>query len=119
MNNTSSTRCGCNRNSCIMRHDELFQLHVAIQKVLGMLELSFIASIKCRKSIDQFETYLDKNYPIFSYHMFNAKRKFEYTVKMPNDLDTCWITAICVLPDVQVLVACWGNKKVQQLNQQY
>ncbi|KAH3720857.1 hypothetical protein DPMN_063766 [Dreissena polymorpha] len=45
--------------------------------------------------------------------------KSEHTVRIPSDTTTCFITAICVLPDGRVLVADWGNKKVKLLNQQY
>ncbi|KAH3879183.1 hypothetical protein DPMN_003085 [Dreissena polymorpha] len=45
--------------------------------------------------------------------------KSVHNVKMPSDSETCCITAVCALPNGQVLVADYFNKRVKLLNQQY
>ncbi|KAH3706355.1 hypothetical protein DPMN_065741 [Dreissena polymorpha] len=52
-------------------------------------------------------------------HVFTAQGKSEHTVAIPSDNATCTITAICVLPGGQVLVADWSNNKVKLLSDQY
>ncbi|XP_052262611.1 uncharacterized protein LOC127866221 [Dreissena polymorpha] len=52
-------------------------------------------------------------------YMFTVQGKSEHTVRIPSDSESCSITAICVLPDGQVLLADRNNKKVKLLNQQY
>ncbi|KAH3882118.1 hypothetical protein DPMN_006049 [Dreissena polymorpha] len=104
------------RNSCIRLHYELFHLHVAIPKVLGKPELSFIASKKCLENIQQSDIFLKENFPI---HVFTVSGKSVHNVKMPSDSYKCWITAVCALPNGQVLVADYDNTKVKLLDQQY
>ncbi|XP_052259946.1 uncharacterized protein LOC127864309 [Dreissena polymorpha] len=104
------------RNSCIRLHYELFHLHVAIPKVLGKPELSFIASKKCLENIQQSDIFLKENFPN---HVFTVNKKSVHNVKMPSDSEACWITAVCALPNGQVLVADRFNKKVKLLSQQY
>ncbi|KAH3882166.1 hypothetical protein DPMN_006097 [Dreissena polymorpha] len=104
------------RNSCIRLHYELFHLHVAIPKVLGKPELSFIASKKCLENIQQTDIFIKEN---FSNKVFTVNGKSVHNVKMPSDSCTCWIKAVCALPDGQVLVADLSNYKVKLLNQQY
>ncbi|KAH3879267.1 uncharacterized protein LOC127875031 [Dreissena polymorpha] len=104
------------RNSCIRLHYELFHLHVAIPKVLGKPELSFIASKKCLENIQQSDIFLKENFPN---HVFTVNGKSVHNVKMPSDSYICSITAVCALPNGQVLVADRFNKKVKLLSQQY
>ncbi|KAH3856433.1 hypothetical protein DPMN_099021 [Dreissena polymorpha] len=104
------------RNSCIRLHYELFHLHVAIPKVLDKPELSFIASTKCLENIQQSDIFLKENFPN---HVFTVNGKSVHNVKMPSDSYECWITAVCALPNGQVLVADSFNKRVKLLNQQY
>ncbi|KAH3870139.1 hypothetical protein DPMN_033321 [Dreissena polymorpha] len=104
------------RNSCIRLHYELFHLHVAIPKVLGKPELFFIASKKCLENIQQSDIFIKENLPN---HVFTVNGKSVHNVKMPSDSNTCWITAVCALPNGQVLVADKANFKVKLLNQQY
>ncbi|KAH3784438.1 hypothetical protein DPMN_162392 [Dreissena polymorpha] len=103
------------RNSCIRLHYELFHLHVAIPKVLGK-ELSFIASKKCLENIQQSNIFIKENFPN---HVFTVNGKSVHNVKMPSDSYICRITAVCALPDGQVLVADYYNRRVKLLNQQY
>ncbi|KAH3878830.1 hypothetical protein DPMN_002730 [Dreissena polymorpha] len=103
------------RNSCIRLHYELFHLHVAIPKVLGK-ELSFIASKKCLENIQQSDIFLKEN---VLNKVFTVNGKSVHHVKMPSESDTCFITAVCALPNGQVLVADYFNKRVKLLNQQY
>ncbi|XP_052285726.1 uncharacterized protein LOC127881645 [Dreissena polymorpha] len=103
------------RNSCIRLHYELFHLHVAIPKVLGK-ELSFIASKKCLENIQQSNIFIKDNFPN---HVFTVNGKSAHNVKMPSESGTCHITAVCALPNGQVLVADKANFKVKLLNQQY
>jgi len=104
------------RNSCIRLHYELFHLHVAIPKVLGKPELSFIASKKCLENIQQSNMFIKEN---VSNHVFTVNGKSVHNVKMQGDSYTCRITAVCALPNGQVLVADYHNKRVKLLNQQY
>ncbi|KAH3879346.1 hypothetical protein DPMN_003248 [Dreissena polymorpha] len=104
------------RNSCIRLHYELFHLHVAIPKVLGKPELSFIASKKCLENIQQSDIFIKEN---FSNHVFTVNGKSVHNVKIPSDSYTCQIKAVCALPNGQVLVADCYNDKVKLLNQQY
>ncbi|KAH3790943.1 hypothetical protein DPMN_169151 [Dreissena polymorpha] len=104
------------RNSCIRLHYELFHLHVAISKVLGKPELSFIASKKCLENIQQSNMFIKEN---VSNHVFTVNGKSVHNVKMQGDSYTCWITAVCALPNGQVLVADYAHNKVKLLNQQY
>ncbi|KAH3693426.1 hypothetical protein DPMN_080858 [Dreissena polymorpha] len=104
------------RNSCIRLHYELFHLHVAIPKVLGKPELSFIARKKCLENIQKSDIFLKENFPN---HVFTVNGKSVHNVKMPSDSYTCWITAVCALPNGQVLVGDYKNKRVKLLNQQY
>ncbi|KAH3870217.1 hypothetical protein DPMN_033399 [Dreissena polymorpha] len=104
------------RNSCIRLHYELFHLHVAIPKVLGKPELFFIASKKCLENIQQSDIFIKENLPN---HVFTVNGKSVHNVKMPSDSKTCWITAVCALPNGQVLVVDRNNNKVKLLSQQY
>ncbi|KAH3895865.1 hypothetical protein DPMN_020032 [Dreissena polymorpha] len=104
------------KNSCIRLHYELFHLHVAIPKVLGKPELSFIASKKCLENIQQSDIFIKEN---FSNHVFTVNGKSVHNVKMPSDSDTCIIEAVCALPNGQVLVFDSNNINVKLLNQQY
>ncbi|XP_052253671.1 uncharacterized protein LOC127859813 [Dreissena polymorpha] len=104
------------RNSCIRLHYKLFHLHVAIPKVLGKPELFFIASKKCLENIQQSDIFIKENLPN---HVFTVNGKSVHNVKMPSDIYTCEITAVCALPNGQVLVADQANFKVKLLNQQY
>ncbi|XP_052239899.1 uncharacterized protein LOC127850681 isoform X3 [Dreissena polymorpha] len=104
------------RNSCIRLHYELFHLHVAIPKVLGKPELSFIASKKCLENIQQSNMFINEN---FSNKVFTVNGKSVHNVKMQGDSYTCFITAVCALPNGQVLVADYYNTKVKLLDQQY
>ncbi|XP_052258276.1 uncharacterized protein LOC127862997 isoform X1 [Dreissena polymorpha] len=103
------------RNSCIRLHYELFHLHVAIPKLPGK-ELSFIASKKCLENIQQSYIFIKEN---FSNKVFTVNGKSVHNVKMPSDSCTCHITEVCALPNGQVLVADYYNKRVKLLNQQY
>ncbi|KAH3895264.1 hypothetical protein DPMN_019425 [Dreissena polymorpha] len=103
------------RNSCIRLHYEMFHLHVAIPKVLGK-ELSFIASKKCLENIQQSDIFIKEN---FSNHVFTVNGQSVHNVSMPSDSYECRITAVCALPNGQVLVADRSNKKVKLLSQQY
>ncbi|KAH3856387.1 hypothetical protein DPMN_098974 [Dreissena polymorpha] len=103
------------RNSCIRLHYELFHLHVAIPKVLGK-ELSFIASKKCLENIQQSDIFIKEN---FSNKVFTVNGKSVHNIKMPSESHTSSITAVCALPNGQVLVADGNNYKVKLLNQQY
>ncbi|XP_052268729.1 uncharacterized protein LOC127870111 [Dreissena polymorpha] len=51
--------------------------------------------------------------------VFTVQWKSTINVKIQSDTSQCHITAICVLPDGQVLVADCSNKKVKLLDQQY
>ncbi|KAH3790896.1 hypothetical protein DPMN_169104 [Dreissena polymorpha] len=104
------------RNSCIRLHYELFHLHVAIPKVLGKPVLSFIASKKCLENIQQSNIFIKENFPN---HVFTLNGKSVHNVRMPSESGTCHITAVCALPNGQVLVADYYNKRVKLLNQQY
>ncbi|XP_052232355.1 uncharacterized protein LOC127845466 isoform X2 [Dreissena polymorpha] len=104
------------RNSCIRLHYELFHLHVAIPKVLGKPELSFIASKRCLEKIQQSDIFI-KEY--FSNNVFTVNEKSVQNVKIPSDSDICSISAICALRDGQVLIADRVNKRVKLLNEQY
>ncbi|KAH3897829.1 hypothetical protein DPMN_022025, partial [Dreissena polymorpha] len=104
------------RNSCIRLHYELFHLHVAIPKLLGKPELSLIASTKCLEKIQQSNKFLKENFPN---HVFTVNGKSVHNVKMPSDSYMCQITAVCALPNGQVLVADRFNKTVKLLSQQY
>ncbi|KAH3894464.1 hypothetical protein DPMN_018621 [Dreissena polymorpha] len=103
------------RDSCIRLQYELFHLHVAIPKVLGK-ELSFIAGKKCLENIQQSDIFIKEN---FSNKVFTVNGKSVHNVKMPSDLVYCHITAVCALPNGQVLVSDRMNYKVKLLNQQY
>ncbi|KAH3780801.1 hypothetical protein DPMN_158623 [Dreissena polymorpha] len=103
------------RNSCIRLQYELFHLHVAIPKVLGK-EPSFIARKKCLENIQQSDIFIKEN---FSNKVFTVNGKSVHNVKMRSDSDECRITAVCALPNGQVLVADYFNKTVKLLNQQY
>ncbi|KAH3771791.1 hypothetical protein DPMN_173120 [Dreissena polymorpha] len=105
----------CMRNSCTRLHNELFHLHVAIKKVHVRPELFFIARKKCQEKIKESDTFLKES---FANQVFLVNGKSDYSVNMPSDLHTCRITAICVIPNGQVVVADLDNRKVKLLNQQ-
>ncbi|KAH3896034.1 hypothetical protein DPMN_020205 [Dreissena polymorpha] len=102
--------------TCIRHHGELLRLHEAMQKVKYQPELSLIALYKCLDKIQQCEIYLNEN---FSDELFSVKGVSKYKVRISRDLYTCNINAVCALPDGQVLVADWRNRRVKLLNQQY
>ncbi|KAH3805581.1 hypothetical protein DPMN_133885 [Dreissena polymorpha] len=104
------------RHSCMRLHYELLHLHVAVPKVLGKPELSFIASKKCLEKIQQSDILIKEN---LSNDVLTLSGKSVHNVKMPSDSNTCWIIAMCALPDGQVLVADYHSYKVKLLNQWY
>ncbi|XP_052262413.1 uncharacterized protein LOC127866065 [Dreissena polymorpha] len=101
-------------HKCTSLHSDLLQLLEIVQKIGDNKELCLIASIKCKHIIQQALTLLGK-----SGKMFKVQGKSEHNVRITSDSNTCWITAICALPDGQVLVADFNNNKVKLLNQQY
>ncbi|KAH3895082.1 hypothetical protein DPMN_019242, partial [Dreissena polymorpha] len=60
--NLKQTPLNVVRNSCIRLHYELFHLHVAIPRVLGKPELSFIASKKCLENMQQSDIFIKENF---------------------------------------------------------
>ncbi|KAH3718053.1 hypothetical protein DPMN_060851 [Dreissena polymorpha] len=48
-----------------------------------------------------------------------VQEKSEYNVSLQSDSDNCYIDAICVLSEDQILVANNDNKRVKLLNHQY
>ncbi|KAH3896260.1 hypothetical protein DPMN_020434 [Dreissena polymorpha] len=101
-------------HKCTSLHSDLLQLLEIVQKIGDNKELCLIASIKCKHIIQQALTLLGK-----SGKVFKVQRKSEHNVRITSDSNTCWIPAICALPDGQVLVADYNNNKVKLLNQHY
>ncbi|KAH3835581.1 hypothetical protein DPMN_108935 [Dreissena polymorpha] len=101
-------------HKCTTLHNDLSQFHESFQKIGDNKELCLIASIKCKHIIQQALTQLGK-----SGKAFNVQRKSVHNVRIPSDSYSCYITGICALPDGQVLVADYNNKRVKLLNQQY
>ncbi|KAH3879058.1 hypothetical protein DPMN_002959 [Dreissena polymorpha] len=101
-------------HKCTSLHSDLLQLLEIVQKIGDNKELCLIASIKCKHIIQQALTLLGK-----SGKVFKVQGKSEHNVRITSDSNTCWIPAICALPDGQVLVADFNNNKVKLLNQQY
>ncbi|KAH3895441.1 uncharacterized protein LOC127864228 [Dreissena polymorpha] len=101
-------------HKCTTLHNDLSQFHELVQKIGDNKELCLIASIKCKHIIQQALTLLGK-----SGKAFNVQRKSVHNVRIPSDSVTCDISGICVLPDGQVLVADFDNKRVKLLSQQY
>ncbi|XP_052268724.1 uncharacterized protein LOC127870107 [Dreissena polymorpha] len=101
-------------HKCTSLHSDLLQLLQIVQKIGDNKELCLIASIKCKHIIQQALTLLGK-----SGKVFKVQGKSEHNVRITSDSNTCWIQAICALPDGQVLVADYNNNKVKLLNQQY
>ncbi|XP_052260575.1 uncharacterized protein LOC127864727 [Dreissena polymorpha] len=104
-------------HKCTSLHNDLSHFHEFVQKIGDNKELCLIASIKCKHIIQQALTLLGK-----SGKKFNVQSITKHNVRIPTDSDKCWIRGICVLPDGQVLVGDWKNKKnknVKLLNQQY
>ncbi|KAH3784350.1 uncharacterized protein LOC127841687 [Dreissena polymorpha] len=101
-------------HKCTSLHSDLLQLLEIVQKIGDNKELCLIASIKCKHIIQQALTLLGN-----SGKVFKVQGKSEHNVRITSDSNTCWIPAICALPDGQVLVADYNNNKVKLLNQQY
>ncbi|KAH3895342.1 hypothetical protein DPMN_019504 [Dreissena polymorpha] len=101
-------------HKCTSVHNDLSQFHEIVQKIGDHKELCLIASIKCKHIIQQALTLLGK-----SGKAFNVQSITEHNVRIPSDKDECYVRGICVLPDGQVLVADWRNKRCKLLNQQY
>ncbi|KAH3898019.1 hypothetical protein DPMN_022216 [Dreissena polymorpha] len=101
-------------HKCTSLHSDLLQLLEIVHKIGDNKELCLIASIKCKHIIQQALTLLGK-----SVKVFKAQGKSEHNVRITSDSNTCWIQAICALPDGQVLVADNDNKRVKLLSQQY
>ncbi|XP_052261287.1 uncharacterized protein LOC127865349 [Dreissena polymorpha] len=101
-------------HKCTTLHNDLSQFHELVQKIGDNKELCLIASIKCKHIIQQALTLLGK-----SGKAFNVQQKSVHNVRIPCDSVTCDISGICVLPDGQVLVADFENKRFKLLSQQY
>ncbi|KAH3790416.1 hypothetical protein DPMN_168615 [Dreissena polymorpha] len=79
-----------------------------------------IESMKAHTDIEQYLSKLSGLVRVVGpNYVFTVQGKSEHTVRIPSDSKFCSITAICVLPDGQVLLADRNNKKVKLLNQQY
>ncbi|KAH3749182.1 hypothetical protein DPMN_183673 [Dreissena polymorpha] len=150
--------CKDDVNKCISLQDELKQLRDAIQDISdkSKLELSFIATWKCKDKIQHCETFLKKNSlqvrvsitfqpnsEIVQYlsklsglgkidhstqtlrvqenpnKVFTVQGKSVHNVKKSRYSKECYITAICVLPEGQVLVADYTNNTIKLLDQQH
>ncbi|KAH3749141.1 hypothetical protein DPMN_183632 [Dreissena polymorpha] len=150
--------CKDDVDKCISLQDELKQLRDAIQDISdkSKLDLSFIATRKCKDKIQQCETFLKKNslgntfYITFQPNsdivqylsklsglekiehsiqtlliqdnpnkIITVHGKSVHNVRISSDSKVCIITAICVLPEGQVLVADRSNKTIKMLDQQY
>ncbi|KAH3793012.1 hypothetical protein DPMN_146514 [Dreissena polymorpha] len=99
---------------CTGLQNYLTLLYETIPKIGYNKELRLIVTIKCGDTIQQALAVLGK-----SGNVFTVQEKSEHSVRIPSDSNTCWISAICVLPHGQVLVVDWGNKKVKLLNKQF
>ncbi|KAH3718875.1 hypothetical protein DPMN_061700 [Dreissena polymorpha] len=75
--------------------------------------------MKANTDIEQYLSKLSGLARVLHNHVLTVHGKSEHTVRITNDSKKCDITAICVLPDGQVLVADRDNKRVKLLNQQY
>ncbi|KAH3870310.1 hypothetical protein DPMN_033492 [Dreissena polymorpha] len=100
-------------HKCTSLHSDLLQLLEIVQKIGDNKELCLIASIKCKHIIQQALTLLGK-----SGKVFKVQGKSEHNVRITSDSNTCRINAICALPDGQVLVADYDNKRLKLLSQQ-
>ncbi|KAH3851886.1 hypothetical protein DPMN_094373 [Dreissena polymorpha] len=54
---------------------------------------------------------------VLNNYAFSVKGKSEYNMRKSRDLDRCWISGICTLPNGHTLVADWTNNKVKLLDQ--
>ncbi|KAH3749338.1 hypothetical protein DPMN_183835 [Dreissena polymorpha] len=150
--------CEDDVDKCISLQDELKQLRDAIQDISdkSKLELSFIATWKCKDKIQHCETFLKKNSlqvkvsitfqpnnEIVQYlstlsdlgkidhstqtlmgredpnMVFTVQGKSVHNVSISSDSKECYITAICVLPEGQVLIAENRNNTIKLLDQQH
>ncbi|XP_052261085.1 uncharacterized protein LOC127865172 [Dreissena polymorpha] len=78
-----------------------------------------IESMKANTDIEQYLSKLSGLARVLHNHVFTVHGKSEHTVRITSDSKKCYITAICVLLDGQVLVADGDNERVKLLNQQY
>ncbi|KAH3790351.1 hypothetical protein DPMN_168549 [Dreissena polymorpha] len=89
-----------------------------LSKLSGLVKL-----LKSMNANTDIELYLSKLSGLVRVvcpnHVFTVQGKSEHSVRIQSDTATCYITVICVLPNKQVLVADYYNKKVKLLNQQY
>ncbi|KAH3819432.1 hypothetical protein DPMN_121167, partial [Dreissena polymorpha] len=91
-----------------------------LSKVSGLGRL--VESMKANTDIEQCLSKLAGLARIVSRylsHVFTVQGKSEHNVHLSSDSDTCCITAMCILPSGQVLVADENNYKVKLLNEQY
>ncbi|XP_052274345.1 uncharacterized protein LOC127874187 [Dreissena polymorpha] len=79
-----------------------------------------IESMKANTDIEQYLSKLSGLARlVLRNHVLTVHGKSKHTVRITSDSKQCFITAICVLPDGQVLVADRDNERVKLLNQQY
>ncbi|KAH3749814.1 uncharacterized protein LOC127848194 isoform X2 [Dreissena polymorpha] len=150
--------CKDDVDKSISLQDELKQLRDAIQDISdkSKLELSFIATSKCKDKTQHCETFLKKNSlqakvsvtfqpnsEIVQYlsklsglgtiehstktlmvqdnpnKVITVQGKYVHNVKILSDSNKCNISAICVLPEGQVLVIDNWNYTIKLLDQQH
>lgn len=51
--------------------------------------------------------------------MFTVEGVADFDVCIPSDEKHCWISAVCVLPDSQILLVDTNNETIKLLDQQY
>ncbi|XP_052261056.1 uncharacterized protein LOC127865165 [Dreissena polymorpha] len=78
-----------------------------------------IESMKANTDIEQYLSKLSGLARVLHNHVLTVHGKSEHTVRITSDSLKCYITAICVLFDGQVLVADRDNERVKLLSQQY
>ncbi|KAH3798794.1 hypothetical protein DPMN_152397 [Dreissena polymorpha] len=101
-------------HKCIGLQNDLLHFNEIIQKIGDNKELCFIASIKSKHIIQQALIVLGTSDKVLT-----VKRRSDHKVNIPSDSRTCWITAICVLADGDVLLADFRNDKVKVMNKNY
>ncbi|XP_052222916.1 uncharacterized protein LOC127838893 isoform X2 [Dreissena polymorpha] len=105
----------CSINKCTDLQNDLTQYCDITQKLGDNKELCFIFRIKSKNQIERALYVLGK----LDQLLICVQGKSEKNVRISSDSYTPEITAICVLPDGQVIVADFSNNKVKLLNQQY
>ncbi|KAH3796777.1 hypothetical protein DPMN_150348 [Dreissena polymorpha] len=122
MKKTEHVESNMNENCVKIEYSVLYQTLKTTEQYI--FKFSCVArSVESEKTYNDIEQYLSRLSSLVrivcSNHVFTVIEKSEHNLRIPSNQDKLTISAICALPDRQILVLDSYHKNVKLLNQHY